>query len=104
MPACGGRREFGGSFNLRVQGLHLVCVEDPEVGYGGAGVASAFCKEGARVTSIQKVQRRNIPAAEADSSMCKRDGMLFHSARLSLSSSISFSRMPISLDMSTNSA
>jgi hypothetical protein len=42
------------------------------------------------------------PATEADSSMCRTEGMLFHSERLSLSSIISFSSVPISLEIKTN--
>jgi hypothetical protein len=42
------------------------------------------------------------PATEADSSMCRTEGMLFHSERLSLSSIISFSSVPISLEIMTN--
>ena len=37
-----GGSEFGRTLDLGVQSLHLVCVEDAEVGYGRTGVASAF--------------------------------------------------------------
>lgn len=42
-----------------------------------------------------------VPAA-ALSSTCNRDGMDFHSERLPLSSSMSFSRVLISFEMDTN--
>jgi hypothetical protein len=47
-------------------------------------------------------KRDNRPATEADSSMCRTEGMLFHSEKLSFSSIISFSSVPISLEMKTN--
>ena len=42
VSAGGGGSKFGRTLDLGVQSLHLVRVEDAEVGYGRTGVASAF--------------------------------------------------------------
>jgi hypothetical protein len=82
----------------------LVCIEDTEVRNGRTGVASAFYKSDVLEMGMEMNRNCNAPAIEADSSIWSREGMLFHSEKLSLSSSISFSSVLISLDIRTNSA